>query len=59
MVNLLFGFAGQFGGVAAQRRRVPLLLHHMISNMRPAARGGSRVAIVLKGSPLYSGAGLG
>ncbi len=32
-----------------------LFLMHLISKMRPAAEGGGRVAIVLNGSPLFTG----
>ncbi|MFJ2223660.1 N-6 DNA methylase [Streptomyces anulatus] len=32
-----------------------LFVEHAISKMRPAAEGGSRVGIVLNGSPLFSG----
>src|SRR5690606_22774618 len=33
-----------------------LFLQHMISKMKPASEGGSRVAIVFNGSPLFTGA---
>lgn len=33
-----------------------LFLQHMISKMKPGAQGGSRLAIVFSGSPLFSGA---
>jgi type I restriction enzyme M protein len=32
-----------------------LFLLHLIAKMRPIAEGGSRFAIVLNGSPLFSG----
>jgi type I restriction enzyme M protein len=32
-----------------------LFLLHLIAKMRPAAQGGSRIAIVLNGSPLFTG----
>ncbi|GAA2870657.1 class I SAM-dependent DNA methyltransferase [Streptosporangium fragile] len=32
-----------------------LFLQHMISKMRPPSKGGSRLAIVLNGSPLFTG----
>ncbi|HEY5988949.1 MAG TPA: N-6 DNA methylase [Streptosporangiaceae bacterium] len=33
-----------------------LFLQHMISKMKPVADGGTRLAIVFNGSPLFSGA---
>lgn len=33
-----------------------LFLQHMLSKMKPADKGGSRVAIVFNGSPLFTGA---
>ena len=33
-----------------------LFLQHMISKMKPAEEGGSRLAIVFNGSPLFTGA---
>ena len=32
-----------------------LFLQHMLSKMRPVAEGGSRIAIVMNGSPLFTG----
>ncbi len=32
-----------------------LFLQHMISKMKPVAEGGSRIAIVMNGSPLFTG----
>jgi type I restriction enzyme M protein len=32
-----------------------LFLQHMVSKMRPASKGGSRIAIVFNGSPLFTG----
>ncbi|MCO6043330.1 type I restriction-modification system subunit M [Aeoliella sp. ICT_H6.2] len=32
-----------------------LFLQHMISKMKPTAKGGSRIAIVFNGSPLFTG----
>lgn len=32
-----------------------LFLQHMLSKMRPVAEGGSRIAIVMNGSPLFNG----
>jgi type I restriction enzyme M protein len=51
------GFRGRFGaGLPAINDGSFLFLQHMISKMKPAARGGSRVAIVFNGSPLFTGA---
>ena len=33
-----------------------LFLQHMLSKMKPASKGGSRIAIVFNGSPLFTGA---
>ena len=41
---------------AAHQRRLLLFLQHMISKMKPAEEGGSRLAIVFNGSPLFTGA---
>ncbi len=58
------GFAGRFGaGLPRISDGSFLFLQHMISKMKPAADrpetaridGGSRIAIVLSGSPLFSG----
>jgi type I restriction enzyme M protein len=51
------GFDGRFG--AGQPRINDgsfLFLQHMISKMKPPHEGGSRVAIVFNGSPLFTGA---
>jgi type I restriction enzyme M protein len=49
------GFAGRFGaGVPAISDGSLLFLQHMISKMKRSA-GGSRIGIVLNGSPLFSG----
>jgi type I restriction enzyme M protein len=51
------GFAGRFGaGLPRINDGSFLFLQHMISKMKPAAEGGSRVAIVFNGSPLFTGA---
>lgn len=51
------GFAGRFGpGLPRKSDGQLLFLLHMISKMRPAEKGGSRIAIVFNGSPLFSGA---
>jgi type I restriction enzyme M protein len=51
------GFRGRFGaGLPAINDGSFLFLQHMISKMKPAEDGGSRIAIVFNGSPLFSGA---
>ena len=51
------GFRGRFGaGLPAINDGSFLFLQHMISKMKPVDQGGSRVAIVFNGSPLFSGA---
>ena len=51
------GFNGRFGaGLPRINDGSFLFLQHMISKMKPAAEGGSRVAIVFNGSPLFTGA---
>jgi type I restriction enzyme M protein len=51
------GFAGRFGaGLPRINDGSFLFLQHMISKMKPAAGGGSRIAIVFNGSPLFTGA---
>lgn len=50
------GFAGRFGpGLPAVSDGAMLFLLHLVSKMRTPAQGGSRMAIVLNGSPLFSG----
>jgi type I restriction enzyme M protein len=50
------GFAGRFGaGLPRINDGSFLFLQHMISKMKPAEDGGSRLAIVFNGSPLFSG----
>jgi type I restriction enzyme M protein len=50
------GFAGRFGpGLPRVSDGSLLFLQHLISKMRPAKDGGSRFAIVLNGSPLFTG----
>lgn len=49
------GWAGRFGaGLPPTTDGQILFLQQMISKMRPAADGGSRIAIVFNGSPLFS-----
>ena len=50
------GFAGRFGaGPPRINDGSFLFLQHMISKMKPPAQGGSRIAIVFNGSPLFTG----
>lgn len=51
------GFAGRFGaGLPRINDGSFLFLQHMISKMRAPEQGGSRLAIVFNGSPLFTGA---
>ena len=51
------GHAGRFGpGLPRKNDGSLLFLLHMMSKMKPPAEGGSRLAIVFNGSPLFSGA---
>lgn len=50
------GFAGRFGaGTPRSSDGQLLFLQHMISKMRNKVDGGSRIAIVFNGSPLFTG----
>jgi len=50
------GLAGRFGpGLPRVSDGSLLFLMHLVSKMRSAEKGGSRVAIVLNGSPLFTG----
>jgi type I restriction enzyme M protein len=50
------GFAGRFGaGLPRINDGSFLFLQHMISKMKPVSQGGSRLAIVFNGSPLFTG----
>jgi type I restriction enzyme M protein len=50
------GFNGRFGpGLPRVSDGSLLFLLHLLSKMRPAKDGGSRFAIVLNGSPLFTG----
>ncbi|MHB8289430.1 MAG: type I restriction-modification system subunit M [Acidimicrobiales bacterium] len=50
------GFAGRFGaGLPRINDGSFLFLQHMLSKMKPIDEGGSRLAIVFNGSPLFSG----
>ena len=51
------GFAGRFGaGTPRINDGSFLFLQHMIAKMKPVEQGGSRLAIVFNGSPLFTGA---
>ena len=51
------GFEGRFGaGLPRINDGSLLFLQHMLSKMKPAGEGGSRLAIVFNGSPLFTGA---
>lgn len=51
------GFAGRFGaGTPRINDGSFLFLQHMIDKMKPVEQGGSRIAIVFNGSPLFTGA---
>ena len=51
------GFRGRFGaGLPRINDGSFLFLQHMIAKMKPAEQGGSRIAIVFNGSPLFTGA---
>jgi type I restriction enzyme M protein len=50
------GFSGRFGaGTPRVNDGALLFLQHMLSKMRVPQEGGSRVAIVFNGSPLFTG----
>ena len=50
------GYDGKYGaGVPRKSDGSLLFLLHMISKMKPKNEGGSRIAIVLNGSPLFTG----
>lgn len=54
--HTLKGFAGRFGaGLPRVSDGSLLFLLHLISKMRDAADGGSRIGIILNGSPLFTG----
>lgn len=51
------GFGGRFGaGLPRINDGSFLFLQHMMHKMKPASEGGSRIAIVFNGSPLFTGA---
>jgi type I restriction enzyme M protein len=50
------GFSGRFGaGLPRISDGQLLFLQHMLAHMKPADEGGSRVAIIMNGSPLFTG----
>ena len=50
------GHAGRFGaGLPRISDGSLLFLQHMLSKMQPPSKGGSRIAIVFNGSPLFTG----
>src|SRR5437867_2932846 len=50
------GFDGRFGaGLPRVNDGALLFLQHMLSKMRPPKAGGSRIAIIFNGSPLFTG----
>lgn len=52
----LKGFDGRFGpGLPRVSDGSLLFLMHLVSKMRPAQQGGSRIGIILNGSPLFTG----
>lgn len=54
--HTLKGFGGRFGaGLPRVSDGSLLFLMHLISKMRPVAQGGSRIGIILNGSPLFTG----
>ena len=51
-----FGFDGRFGaGLPRINDGSLLFVQHMLSKMQPVDQGGSRIAIVFNGSPLFTG----
>ncbi len=54
--HLKQGYNGRFGaGLPRINDGAFLFLQHMLSKMRPVEAGGSRIAIVFNGSPLFTG----
>ena len=50
------GYEGRFGaGLPRINDGSLLFLQHMLSKIQPAGKGGSRIAIVFNGSPLFTG----
>lgn len=54
--HILKGYGGRFGpGLPRVSDGSLLFLLHLISKMRPKEEGGSRIGIILNGSPLFTG----
>ncbi|MDD2791437.1 MAG: class I SAM-dependent DNA methyltransferase [Sulfurimonas sp.] len=54
--HTLKGYGGRFGpGLPRVSDGSLLFLLHLISKMRPKVEGGSRIGIILNGSPLFTG----
>jgi type I restriction enzyme M protein len=54
--HTLKGYDGRFGpGLPRISDGSLLFLMHLVSKMRPASEGGSRIGIILNGSPLFTG----
>ncbi len=54
--NTLKGFDGRFGaGLPKVSDGSLLFLMHLLSKLRDASEGGSRIGIILNGSPLFTG----
>lgn len=50
------GYSGRFGpGLPRVSDGSLLFLLHLVSKMRPVSEGGSRIGIILNGSPLFTG----
>ena len=50
------GFSGRFGaGLPRISDGQLLFLQHMLAHMKPVDEGGSRVAIIMNGAPLFTG----
>jgi len=50
------GYAGRFGpGLPRVNDGAMLFLMHLVAKMRRAGQGGSRIGIILNGSPLFTG----
>ena len=50
------GYEGRFGpGLPRVSDGSLLFLMHLVAKMRPAEKGGSRIGIILNGSPLFTG----
>lgn len=55
--EVALGDQGRFAaGVPTVKDGQTLFLQHLLAHMRPAAQGGSRIAVLTSGSPLFNGA---